>query len=471
MAGIISFGPYIPYRRLERRAIAEALGTPPAKGTRSVASYDEDTTSMGAEAARLAMAAAPSGPSPKALYFATAEPPYLEKTNATAIMAALGLPHETFAVDMMGSVRSGVGAFIAALDAKDPALVTMAGIRTGLPGGPDETNGGDGAVAFLCGASDQGVIAEYLGSASTSAEFLDRWRLPGDEAVHIWEERFGEFAYVPLAEQAVADGLAKLGISREQVDHVVATGVHPRSVRTVVTALGLQPDVVAADFTSSIGNTGAPHFGLMLADVLARAKPNQLIAVLVLADGATIMFFRTTDAIATYRPKSTVQEQLQSGRDGLSYQTFLTWRDVLRREPPRRPDPDRPAAPPSFRSEHWKYGFCGSRCEACGTRSLPPSRVCIHCHAIDKMKLEPVNDDLGTIATFTIDHLAYSPSPPMVAAVVDFDGGGRLQCELTDVDADTVGVGQRVEMTFRKLYTSEGVHNYFWKARPVRRSN
>jgi hypothetical protein len=31
-------------------------------------------------------------------------------------------------------------------------------------------------------------------------------------------------------------------------------------------------------------------------------------------------------------------------------------------------------------------------------------------------------------------------------------------------------IGQRVEMTFRKLYTSGGVHDYFWKARPVRES-
>ena len=33
----------------------------------------------------------------------------------------------------------------------------------------------------------------------------------------------------------------------------------------------------------------------------------------------------------------------------------------------------------------------------------------------------------GTIATFTIDRIAYSPSPPIVFAVVDFDGGGRTQ--------------------------------------------
>jgi hydroxymethylglutaryl-CoA synthase len=26
----------------------------------------------------------------------------------------------------------------------------------------------------------------------------------------------------------------------------------------------------------------------------------------------------------------------------------------------------------------------------------------------------------------------------------------------------------RVEMTFRRLFTADAIHNYFWKARPVR---
>ncbi len=73
----------------------------------------------------------------------------------------------------------------------------------------------------------------------------------------------------------------------------------------------------------------------------------------------------------------------------------------------------------------------------------------------------------GTVATYTVDHLAFSLSPPMVGAVIDFDGGGRYRGEMTDVDPDAVAVGTRVEMTFRRLYSAQGVHNYFWKARPV----
>jgi uncharacterized OB-fold protein len=151
----------------------------------------------------------------------------------------------------------------------------------------------------------------------------------------------------------------------------------------------------------------------------------------------------------------------------LPYPTFLTWRGQLVREPPRRPDPDAPAAPPSHRSEAWKFGFVASRCLRCATRHPPPARVCVSCHAVDEMEPERLADVQGTVATFTVDRLAFSLSPPVVAAVVDFDGGGRISCEMTDVDPSTVAIGNRVEMTFRRLFTAGSVHNYFWKAKPL----
>jgi uncharacterized OB-fold protein len=73
----------------------------------------------------------------------------------------------------------------------------------------------------------------------------------------------------------------------------------------------------------------------------------------------------------------------------------------------------------------------------------------------------------ATVATFTVDRLAYSLSPPVVAAIIDFDGGGRFQCELTDVDPAAVRIGDRVQMSFRRMYSQDGIHNYFWKAKPL----
>jgi uncharacterized OB-fold protein len=68
------------------------------------------------------------------------------------------------------------------------------------------------------------------------------------------------------------------------------------------------------------------------------------------------------------------------------------------------------------------------------------------------------------VVTYTVDRLAFSPSPPMINAVIDFDGGGRSLLELADARPDEVAIGRRVRLAFRRMYTTGGVHNYFWKA-------
>lgn len=464
--GIVGYGTYLPYHRLRRSEITAVLGNGGGKGTRTVASYDEDTTSMGVEAARRALAGTKKGSEPESLYFATVDPPYLDKSNASAVAAALGLPEHVFAADLCGSVRSGVAALRVAGDDPARAVAVLSDIRTGLPGSSDETEGGDGAAAFCFGSGDE-VIAEVVTRSATTAELLDRWRLPGRRSSMHWEERFGELAYSSLAERAFSEALKGAGITAGAVDCAVVAGLHGRAVRRVRSLLGeLGAKVADDDLSARVGNTGTAQPGLLLAGALENAVPDQLIALVVLADGVDVLVLRTTDAIERFRPAPTVAEQVGAGSDRISYATFLSWRGMLDREPPRRPDPSRPAAPPSRRNEGWKFGFSASRCEQCGTRHLPPARVCLRCGAADRMVVERMADVKGTVATFTIDHLAYSPSPPMIVAVIDFDGGGRFECELTDVDPDHVAIGDRVEMTFRKLFTAEGVHDYFWKARP-----
>jgi uncharacterized OB-fold protein len=334
-----------------------------------------------------------------------------------------------------------------------------------LPGGGDERDGGDAAAAFVCGEGD--VLAEPIAVASETAEFLERWRVPGEPASRQWEERFGEHAYVPLGESVLKEALKQAGVTAASVDRLVVTGLHSRAARRVAASSGAKKDAIADDLTASFGNTGTAHAGLLLAHALESAASDQIIVVVSLADGADATVWRTTANVAGRRPARGVTAQL-SGGEPVSYATFLTWRGFLDREPPRRPDPEPPAGPPAFRAESWKFAFTGSRCTACGARHLPPQRVCVKCHAVDRMSPERLADVPGTIATYTVDRLAYSLSPPVVVGVIDFEGGGRFQCEMTDVDPKSVAIGQRVEMTFRRLYTADGVHNYFWKAKPLR---
>ena len=475
MAGIVAYGAYVPYHRLKRSEIAAVLGEGSGKGTRAVASYDEDATSLGVEAARVALRQAPEGVTPERILFATANPPYLDKTNAAVIHAALDLPASALAVDFGGAVRSGVGALLAAADARVPTLTVLSDVRTGLAGGADEREGGDAAAAFLFGGDAIGnedgppVLAELIAGASTTDEFLDRWRTPGATASRVWEERFGEHIYGPLVDAAFADALKQAGLSPGDVDHLAVAGLAGRAVKRFAGSAGVRPEALSDDLTASIGNAGTAQPGVLLADVLDRAEPGQTIALVVLADGATVLLFRTTAALPQHRSRPSVAAQVASGHDGLHYATFLTWRGLLTREPPRRPDPDAPAAPPSHRRERYKFGFVGGRCDQCGAVHLPPVRVCVKCGAVDRMTDVPMADATGTVATFTVDRLAFTPSPPLVAIVINFAEGGRFRCQLTDADHESLAIGDQVEMTFRRMLTAgNGVHNYFWKARPVR---
>jgi uncharacterized OB-fold protein len=266
----------------------------------------------------------------------------------------------------------------------------------------------------------------------------------------------------------VSDALARAGLLAGDISHFVVAGLHERACSRVANLAKVDRSAVRDDLRLRIGAPGAAQPGVLLASVLDVAEPGEVICLVTLADGADCLLLRATEALAAARPEVGVSARAEAGRSGLSYQRFLNWRGLLRTEPPRRPDPDRPAAPPSLRNVGWKYGFEASRCTECGTRHLPPERVCMSCRTIDKMEPERLADVQGRITTYTVDRLAFSAAPPVIAAIVDFDGGGRYACELTDVDPAEVSIGQRVEMSFRRLYSIDGVHDYFWKARPVR---
>jgi 3-hydroxy-3-methylglutaryl CoA synthase len=471
MRGIISYGGYVPYHRLERAAIAAAHGGAPGKGTRAVASYDEDTTSMGVEAARQALR--PLGPDAadrvEQLWFATTSPSYADKTNATTVHAALRLGRDVPAFDAVGSVRAAAGTLRAALAGGGTTLVVGSDARTGLPNSADEREGGDGAAALLIG--DDGadgapsVLAEYLGGASTTEEFVDRWRVPGDVRSRQWEERFGEMRYVPLGTEAWKLALDRAGVAPEQVAKVVVAGPHARAVRQVGAKIGAATGGIADDLATTVGNTGAAHPALALARVLDDAEPGQVLALVVLADGCDVFLFRATDALAAFTPQRPVAHQIETGQTGLLYAKFLSWTGMLQVQPPNRPEPARASSSAAARNEGWKFGFVGSTDHDTGAVHLPRGLLPGWGHRRHGASTQA--DVEGTIVTFTVDRLAYSPSPPIVFSVVDFDGGGRLRSS-SPMSAGGCPDRRPGRDDLPALNQSDGIQNYFWKAKPVR---
>lgn len=465
MPGILSWGAYLPYRRLDRTQIAPLVGQGGGKGTRTVASFDEDPTTMAVEAGRLALRA--TSAEPDLVLFGSVLPAYADKTNATVVHAALRLDDGAGAFDLGSSARSTTGGLLLALRSTSTTLVTAGDIRTGLAGSAEEAAGGDGAAAVLVGEGSDGspVLAELVGAASATAEFIDRWRTPGDSRSKVWDEKYAEVTYRPLAARAWSDALSATGVEAGDVELVAVSAPSARIASSIGGRLGAGR--VIDDLAATVGNTGAAQPLLLLSSLLEQAEPGQLVALVSVADGADVVLFRTTGALASHRPIRTVADQAASG-GAVPYGRFLSWRQVLTVEPPRRPEPPRVSATAAARSEEWKYGFVGSRDQVTGKVHLPPARVSDDGTRTDEMDAAPMADVQGTVVTFTIDRVAYSPSPPIVFAVVDFDGGGRLPVELCDLDADEVQIGARVEMTFRRLFTADGIPNYFWKARLVR---
>lgn len=462
MSGIARYGSYLPYFRLTRAAIGAG------RGERTAASYDEDSVSMAVEAARDAVSDASTISS---VVFATTSPPYAEKLNAATIQAALGLPVGVRSVDLGGSSRMGLAGLLLGADVAaasgERALICAGDVVTGAPGGARESEAGDGAVAFVVGDDDE-AIARFVGRASSTTEVLDVWRLPEEPFAKQWEVRFGAEILGPVIVDTATRALKVAGIEPTDLKTVMVDSTNARAAARLPAALGLKPEQIADPLAATVGRAGTAQSGLLIARALDQASPGDRILVVSAADGCDALVLEVTDRIATGRPARSVDRWIGSKRSDLAYNSYLKWRGILPFEPPRRPDPERPAAPPMHRHGAWKNAFVGSRCESCDAGHLPPQRVCVRCAAVDQMRAEPFADTPCKITTFTLDHLAYTLQPPVVAAVVDFDGGGRFSCQLTDVDPQEVAIGDQLEMTFRRLFTAQGVHNYFWKARPRR---
>ncbi len=169
-AGIAAWGTYLPYWRLQRAAIGSVLGSGGGRGTRAVASYDEDTTTLGVEAGRRALAVGPGPGAVQDLFLSTPDPPYLDKTSATTVHAALGLGRGSGAYDFAGSSRSAVGTLLQALVAAGDGmgagrttLAVVSDLRTGLAGSAEERESGDGAAAFVCAPVDARGAADRAG--------------------------------------------------------------------------------------------------------------------------------------------------------------------------------------------------------------------------------------------------------------------------------------------------------------------
>ena len=470
MIGIKSFGAYIPVYRLSASELARAWGGRGGRGEIAVANYDEDSITMAVEAAIDCLngmdLAIPDG-----LYFASTTPPYSEKLSASIVAAATDLRDELFTLDIGNSLRSGTGAVKAACDAikggsAKNILVTAADCRLAPPASEFESVFGDGAAAFLIADEDVAVAIED--SYSISSDFVDVWKRAEDPYIRTWEDRFIlEHGYREKLGIAISALLKKTGLSVKDFAKVVYYAPDARSHQRMIKQLKLAPEQVQAPMFDAVGNTGAAFAPMMLVAALEEAKPGDRILWANYGDGADAFVLQVTDQIEKVRGRRGIKRHLESKMQIHNYEKYVRFRNLMQGEADRRPQYIS-SLPMIWRDRKQVLPLHGGRCRKCGNIQFPIQRICAYCQAKDNYEEVRLADKTATVFTFSMDERAVEVDPPRVWTISDFDDGGRIYCTMTDRDTEKIDIGMKVEMTFRKIHEGAGVHNYFWKCRPVR---
>lgn len=471
MAGIVSYGAYIPLFRLSRETISRAWSRGAARGERSVANHDEDSVTMAVEAASDCIKGV-AREQIDGLFFASTTSPYREKQNAALIAAVVDLRRQIITADFANSLRAGTAALRAALDAVNSGsarsiLVTIADCRLAAPQSEFEQSFGDGAAAFLIGRSD--VVAEVEDFYSHADEITDVWRTDQDTFVQVWEDRWVlEHGYTRNVREAVSAIMKKNGCSAKDFTKAVFYGPDARSHSALAAGLGFKDTQIQNPLLNEVGNTGAAHAPMVLTAALQEAKPGDRIIAASYGDGSDAFILKVTEAIDKVKDRRGMKGYLASKRMLPTYEKYLTYRRIL--EAPERSTLRLfPAATVTWRDRTQIDSLHGSKCNRCGMVHFPVQRVCYGCQAKDDFQEVRLSDKKGKLFTYSIDNLAGGIDPPVVQSVVELEeGNARVYCMMTDCDPKEVKVDMPLEMTFRRLYEGAGFHNYFWKCRPVR---
>ncbi|MCJ7605184.1 MAG: OB-fold domain-containing protein [Dehalococcoidales bacterium] len=472
MVGITSMGAYLPIYRLSREEAARMWSGRNAGGTKAVAGYDEDTVTMAVAATIDCLSRA--GGSAGALTLATTTAPYREKQSAAMIAAAADLGESCRTADICNSLRSAGIALRAAIDAVKAgsvknSVVVASDCRPAAAKGTLEQALGDGAASLMIGSEN--VIAEIEGSYSVNNDFTDYWRMAEDTFVRTTEGRFvDEVGYLPAMQAAITGLLEQQKLTAADIASFVYYGADARQHGLLARRMKLDKDQVQDPLYGDIGNTGTAAATLMLIAALEKARPGDRILFAVYGDGCDAFLLKVTDEIKKFQQNPVLSGKL-AGTAMIDYGRYAVWKDLVPVEVSTLPDRPSLSLPNRWRERGVINSLYGKKCTSCGTPQLAQIgqniRICVKCNAKDQFEPCKFSDKKATLFTYAIDQLMPTQNPPGVNGVIDFIGGGRLVCELTDCDMDRLSVGMTVEMTYRKMFVSKGIINYFWKAKPA----
>ena len=480
MVGITGYSAYIPRLRLQRSAIAAAhVWSDPSyagkgRGERAICGWDEDAITMGVEAARGLVTAQ----RPDALMFASTSAPFADRQQAGIIATALSMEGDIRTLDVTSSQRAALGALSQACASVQAGarevIVVAAEKRRSMARSPGELAWGDGALGVAVG-SDKPLL-EFVGGTVNTVDFLDHFRGAGQEFDYDWEERWiRDEGLAKIVPAAIAQLLAQAGVAAQDIAHFVIPSTIGRAAQLVARRSGLSADALVDNLSAQLGETGTAHPLMMaLHAVETRVKPGDYLLVASFASGCEALLFKATEAISDYQSPQSVASALAAGQSEDNYFKYLAFNDLVRIDHGKRGEAAefQTSLSTAYRKRDMLLGLVGGRCTQCGTLQFPRMRVCVNpqCRATDTQEPYSFRDEPAKVSSWSADYLAFTPNPPSHYGMIDFENGGRLMTDFTDVEVGEIEVGMPVEMRFRikSLDRPRGLPRYFWKAVPLR---
>lgn len=469
--GITAYGVFLPRLRMARSAIAQAhawaFPSMRGKGHKALCSWDEDSITLAVEAARDCLGGQREGVARLVLASTTA--PFADLQNASTVATALGLPGQVGCADLGGSTRSGLAGLINELSNPErrQRLVVASERRSARPASAQEMSYGSGAVAMQVGEGER--LASYLGSESLSVPFIDHYRMSGQDYDYYAEERWirdeGVGRLVPAT---VADLLKKTAVSAADVSWFGLSGAPKGSDKLLVKKLGIGGATLLDDFQEGVGDIGAAHSLLQLADALEKAEPGQVIMLVAFGQGCDVALFRKE--AGARRPQRGVRGALAEGIEETSYLKMLSFAGELNIDWGPRSEVDTKASiAQQYRAHEQVLAFTGGQCQGCGSIQFPSLPNCVNCGEADSQVPVSLADQSARVATLSADWLQYYPAPPLYVGLAQFDNGARLLMEIVDVGKQELDVGTPLKMVFRVKANDRlrGYRRYFWKAVPA----
>jgi len=315
--GILGYGHYVPYLRVDTKVFAEQWGVPAQlermyrlNGRNRVAAHagDEDTVTLAVLAAERALRSTSlSGPI-CAVLTGSESHPYAVKPTSVIVAEALGLTPDVFAVDLQFACKGGTAA----------ALICAAMVRAGMgacalaigadcpqsaPGSLLEASVGAGAAALVLGPAEESIV-RIEATASASSDTTDFWRRDGAQFPSVVGKFSVDEGYFAHSER-VARALMEATETKPS-DYAYCVFHQPYSALPSALAkkLGFSAQQVKPGLVASrIGNAYSASALLALSAVLEQAAPGEKILLVSFGSGAGSdgLVLQVTDKLPAYR--------------------------------------------------------------------------------------------------------------------------------------------------------------------------